>query len=166
MEASKKRPTLLGADFSTLEKRVAIQLRDQLYGTQLRGTIIHDEILTEFKTLDEFYIEVHKNKLSIEEWRWAVALRRVYNVNASYFEEQKPTKRAEIIEKLMKLAERNNRAGCKAAEAVAIVVEMAIERKEPEGLSTFYTEIANNQLDAYRYLFSSNTSDGPKKGKL
>jgi hypothetical protein len=158
MEKPKKQ--LLGVDFADAEKRIFAQLAN----AKLKGMFIRTRVHDEFKAMpDEFGIDVAGNKLSIEEWRWAVVLRRVYKVTPAYFEEQKPPKRTEIIKQLTALAEKDNRAGRKAAEAVGIVVEMAIERREPKVPVLFDME-ANAQLDAYRYLFAAQTPDELKKG--
>jgi len=158
-------------DFTALEKRYLETMAQQrtqakaaahagrysvgpdafLKGARIHG-IVHDEVLVDFKTaFDQFDIATAKHKLSTEEWRWAVALRRVYNVNASYFEERKPKERAEIIKKLTELAKKNGRAGEKAAEAVAVVFEMAMDRKEPETQPTMID--IETHMDSFRYLF-------------
>ena len=153
MSAGKLRAWDFGAaDFTAIEKRIAI----------MRAPMHDDEYLTEYKTLPpEFFVDATMHGLSMEEWRWAVALRRVYNVTAKYFEKRKPKERADIIGKLTELARKNGRAGRKAAEAVAIVFEMTLDRKEPR--RPMIVDIEGGQVDAYRYLFEMLSTSKERK---
>jgi len=165
-----------GADYSALERRVSENMsrhaRHYRVGPDafIRGaksrTVVHDEIIYDLVPEHEL-IDISAGLSDIEK-RWAAALRKVYKVNAEFFERKPEKKRIQIMKQLTELAKTGRgQAGHKAGEVISVVAEYTLEGKTPGTRLYFDFEFGTlvdvktgrthddhlDQVDAYRYMF-------------
>lgn len=167
------------ADLSTLEQRIAGRLaaHGAAYGTgtgtgKILGTdynaAFHDELVYGTKLdRDEYAVDIDCKGLTDDEWRWAVAFRKVLGVGHEFYEYAPRERRRHLEQHHRELAHNDTPKGRKAAKVVAVYTSYTLERRgmwRREYLAIDYKTgrtTSNDQIDAYNYLFGQMSKRGP-----
>lgn len=127
--------------------------------------IIMDEAVTRDK--DEY---MAPSSLPDEEWRWAVAFRKVLGVGEGFYENVSQQRRRTLQEHFKTLATHDTPKGRKAAKVVAIVASYALEGRGPvrfgvdwgmdfkTGTGRIPRDVMDDQFDTYKYLIEQMTA--------
>jgi hypothetical protein len=148
------------ADLSELELRVAESQHAARYGmsdTRLRGMGVHSVFMDELRCfVDKDEYAADSLSLNDDEWRWAVAFRKVLGVGHGFYENAVPMRRRQLERHYEELATHDTAKGRKAAKVVAVRVQYVLAEKKPVGRIKY-----NDQINAYNYLFSQQISRKP-----
>lgn len=151
------------ADFKTLETRVAANMtrhigkspahaaRYGMSGARIRA-MMHGETQYIVDPVERF-VDPDRWNLSDDEWRWAVAFRKVLGVGHEFYEYAPRPRRKWLEQHYKELARNDTPKGRKAAKVVAVFVQYKLADRTPRASGW-----VNPQMQMYRSMTGSMTN--------